>query len=118
MHSSASWETSCSSVCAEAAEAVPKTHASARMPTAISARTRTGGPPLTRDDEREHEAEERERLGERDAQEHRGADHAGGLGLTGHGSDGVTHHDADADTRTDRSTAVDDATADCREPFD
>ena len=38
------------------------------------------------DDEREDEAEERERLGEGDAEEHGGADHAGGLGLAGHGA--------------------------------
>ena len=60
----------------------------------------------------------RERFGERDAQEHRGADHAGGLGLAGHGSDGVTHHDADADARPDGGAAIDDAAADGGEPFD
>ena len=35
------------------------------------------------------EADERERFGEGDTQEHRGANHAGSLGLTSHGLDGL-----------------------------
>ena len=38
------------------------------------------------DDEREDEAEQGEGFGEGDAEEHGGADHAGGLGLAGHGA--------------------------------
>jgi hypothetical protein len=38
--------------------------------------------------------------------------------LARHGTDGVTHHDADADARPDGRTAVDDAAAYGREPFD
>ena len=70
---------------------------------------------LTRDDEGEDEAEERERLGEGDAEEHGGAHHAGGLGLAGHGGDGVADHEADADAGADGGAAVDDAGADGRE---
>ena len=67
---------------------------------------------LARDDEREDEAEQSEGLGERDAEEHRGAHHAGRLGLAGHGRDGVADDEADADAGADGRAAVDDATAD------
>src|SRR5687767_12961476 len=65
-----------------------------------------------RDDEREDEAEQRECLGEGDAEEHGGAHHACGLGLAGHGGDGVADDDADADAGADGGAAVDDASAD------
>src|SRR5262249_2944070 len=70
---------------------------------------------LARDDEREDEAEERERFGEGDAEEHGRADHGGGFGLAGHRGDGVAHHDADADAGADGRAAVDDAPTDGRE---
>src|SRR5438309_2225283 len=69
------------------------------------------------DDEGEDEPEEGEGLGEGDAQEHRRAGHAGRLGLTGHGRDGIAHDDADADARPDGGAAVDDPTPDGGEPF-
>src|SRR4051794_31036597 len=65
-----------------------------------------------RDDEGKHEAEERERFGERDAEEHGRADHAGRLRLAGHRRDGVADDQPDADARADGRAAVDDATAD------
>src|SRR5436190_20427908 len=70
---------------------------------------------LTGDDEGEHEPEQGQCLGEGDAEEHRGARHTGGLGLAGHGGDGVADDDADADARPDGGAAVDDASADSRE---
>ena len=73
---------------------------------------------LARDDEREDEAEQSEGLGERDAQEHRGAHHAGRLGLASHGRDGVADDEADADAGADGRAAVDDAAADGREALD
>ena len=48
----------------------------------------------------------RQRLGERDAKEHRRSNHAGSLRLTRHRLDGVAGHDADADPRADGSEAV------------
>src|SRR6478609_6226016 len=64
-------------------------------------------PPLALGEEEEHEAEQRERLGERDTEEHRGADRALHLGLAGHRLDRVADHEADArgavhDAGTDR----------------
>ena len=73
---------------------------------------------LAGDDEGEDEAEERQGLGEGDAEEHGRADHAGGLGLAGHGRDGVADHDADADAGADGGAAVDDAATDGREAVD
>ena len=70
------------------------------------------------DEDEDHEPDEGERLGEGDAEEHRGADHAGGLGLAGHGGDGVTDDDADADARADGGEAVDEAGADGRQAVD
>ena len=64
------------------------------------------------EDEGEHEAEERERFGERDAEEHGRSHHAGRFGLAGHRGDGVADHDADADARADGRAAVDDASTD------
>src|SRR5215831_17584630 len=92
------------------------------MPTiAISARMRVRTvPPVrvsARDDERENEAEQRERLGERDSEEHRGAHRARRLGLARHRGDGVADHEADADAGADGSGAVDDASTDRGEPL-
>src|SRR3712207_93996 len=67
------------------------------------------------DDEAQDEPEERERLGERDAQEHRGADHARRLGLARHGLDGLADEEADADAGADRGEAVHEALADRRD---
>src|SRR5687768_11782159 len=77
-----------------------------------------GSPPSAGHDEREDEAEQGERLGEGDAQEHGGAHHAGGLGLAGHGADGVADDEADADAGADGSAAVDDASTDGGEALD
>src|SRR4029077_15009078 len=60
----------------------------------------------------DHEADERERFGEGDAEEHRGADHAGRFGLTGHGLDGLTDEEADADAGADGRQAVGETGAD------
>ena len=67
------------------------------------------------DDEREDEAEERERLGERDAEEHRRSHGAGRLGLAGHRGDRVTDDQTDADAGADGGAAVDDASTDGRQ---
>src|SRR5712692_6567302 len=68
--------------------------------------------PLALGEEEEHEPEQGERLGERDTEEHRGADRALHLGLTGHALDGAGDHEADTDARADGGRAVDDAGAD------
>ena len=60
---------------------------------------------LLQEDE-DDEADEGQRLGEGNAEEHRRLDLAGGLGLTGHGLDGVAEDDADADAGTDGGEAV------------
>src|SRR5438552_15947076 len=65
-----------------------------------------------RDDEGQHEPEERERLGERDAEEHGRADHARRLRLARHRGDGISDDEADTDAGADRRAAVDDAAAD------
>src|ERR1700736_6693663 len=57
------------------------------------------------------EPDQGERLGERDTEEHRRAGHTCGLGLAGHGSDGVPDDDADADARPDGSRAIADTGA-------
>ena len=49
---------------------------------------------LSLDDERERDAEQRERLDQTDADEHRGADLTRVLGLTRHGLDGLADQDA------------------------
>ena len=45
-------------------------------------------------------------LGERDAEEHRGPDHAGGFGLASHGLDGVAGNDADPNSRANGGETV------------
>ena len=61
------------------------------------------------EEDEDHEADEGEGLGEGDAEEHGGAHHAGGLGLAGHGLDGLADEVADADARADGGEAVGDA---------
>src|SRR4051794_722369 len=86
--------------------------------TAISARMRfRTTPPSAGDDEREDESEQRERLGERDPEEHRGSDGAGRLGLARQGGDRVADAQADADAGADGGAAVDDASTDRRQPL-
>src|SRR5215472_12610708 len=58
------------------------------------------------EDERRHEADQSERLGEREADPHVQRDAAGGLGLPGHGLDRVAEHQADADARADGGETV------------
>src|SRR4029077_13205530 len=58
------------------------------------------------EDERRHEADQGERLGEREADPHVQRDAAGGLWLPGHGLDRVTEHQADADARADGGETV------------
>src|SRR6516165_2901550 len=60
------------------------------------------------EDERRHEADQGERLGEREADPHVQRDAAGGLGLPGHGLDRVPEHQADADAGADGGQAVGD----------
>src|SRR6478736_1856338 len=87
--------------------------------TAMSARMRVRTvPPVrdsARDDERKDESEERERLGEGDAEEHRGSHGARRLRLTRHGRNRVTDHQTDADAGTDRGASVNDASTDSGE---
>src|SRR5574341_341190 len=64
------------------------------------------------DDERKDETEQGECLYERDAEEHRGPDHAGGLGLASHGLDGLADEEADADAGADGGEPVDQTLAD------
>ena len=95
---------------AKTSRSVPTTASSTRMrvrTVLLAVRVSAG------DDEGEHEPEERERFGERDAEEHGRADDAGRLGLARHRGDGVADHEADADAGADRGAAVDDAAADC-----
>src|SRR4249920_1828107 len=77
-----------------------------------AARTPCMTAPSALGEEEEDEPEQRERLGERDTEEHRGADRSGHLGLAGHGRDGVPHHDADADARANGRGTVNDACTD------
>jgi hypothetical protein len=51
-------------------------------------------------------AEERQRLDDGDADEHRGPDHAGRLGLAGHRLDGLADQDAQPDARAESRQAV------------
>src|SRR5205807_7224088 len=92
----------------------PTTNTVTAMPsTAVSARMRFRTfAPSAGDDEREDETEQRERLGERDPEEHRRAHGAGRLRLTRHGGDRVTDHQTDADAGADGGAAVDDASTD------
>src|SRR3546814_10049309 len=57
-------------------------------------------------EEEDHEADEGQGLHEGDAEEHRGPDHAGGLGLAGHGLDGLADQVADADAGAQGPDAV------------
>src|SRR5690606_16868527 len=59
-------------------------------------------------EEEQHEPDQGERLREGHTDEHVRADHAGCLGLAGHGLHGVTGNDADADSGADGSQAVSD----------
>src|SRR5215831_5549423 len=70
--------------------------------------------PPSRDDERQHEPEERQRLDQPDPDEHRAANHPGCLGLPGHGLDRLAHEDADPDPRSDGREPVYQASADRR----
>src|SRR2546423_5037961 len=63
---------------------------------AANSRYRTYSPLALREEE-EHEAEQRQRLGERDTEEHGGAHRALHLGLSRHRGDGGTDDVADAD---------------------
>src|SRR5689334_6434424 len=60
------------------------------------------------EDEGNDQAEQRQHLTEREAQEHVGADDRHGLGLTGHGLDGVTEDQTDADAGADGGETVGD----------
>src|ERR1700733_5029855 len=60
----------------------------------------------SRQDERRDEADEGERLGQREADPHELLDAAAGLGLAGHGLDRVAEDQADADARADGGEAV------------
>ena len=62
--------------------------------------------PLALGEEEEHEPEQRQRLGERDTEEHGGADRALHLGLAGYALDRAGDHEADADARADGRGAV------------
>src|SRR5450756_2665474 len=65
-----------------------------------------GQPSSGCEDERRHEADQGQRLGQREADPHVKRDTAGGLRLPGHGLDGVTEDQADADTGADGREAV------------
>src|SRR5258707_14144763 len=92
------------------------------MPTTpITARMRVRTvPPVrvsARDDERENEAEERERLGERDPEEHRGSHGSGRLGVAVHSGDDVADHQADAVAVADGGGAAHDSSTDLDQPL-
>src|ERR1022692_723288 len=59
-----------------------------------------------REDERDDDPDQGERLGEGEPDVHIGADHPGGLGLAGHGLDTVSEDQADADAGADGREAV------------
>src|ERR1700759_3954627 len=61
------------------------------------------------EDERGHEADQCERLGQREADPHVQRDASGGLRLPGHGLDRVAEDQADADARADGREAVSDS---------
>src|SRR5262245_28339568 len=58
------------------------------------------------DEERDGDADQRQRLGQRETDPHVGGDPARGLRLPCHGLDGVPEDQADADARPDRGQAV------------
>src|SRR5690349_16173151 len=94
---------------ADATDGTPTTKrtASTSPPTIVRTRIVMGSLFLGElDEDEDDETDQGERLGEGDAQEHRGADHARGLGLAGHGGDRVAHDDADADTGSDGGETV------------
>src|SRR3954469_12233947 len=68
---------------------------------------------LEAEEDEDDEADQGERLGEGDAEEHRRADHAGSLRLAGHGLDRLADQVADADARADGRQAVGEAGRDC-----
>ena len=57
-------------------------------------------------EEEEDEPDQCERLRECDSQEHRGANHAGSLGLAGHRLDRRSGDEADTDARADGREAI------------
>src|SRR5579859_1476269 len=63
---------------------------------------------LILEDERGYEADERERLGQREPDPHVQRDAPGGLGLAGHRLDRVAEHEPDTDARADSREAVTD----------
>src|SRR5215470_2496586 len=65
-----------------------------------------GARPLVVEDERHHETDERERLGQREPDVHVGPDQAGGLRLPGHGLHAVPEDQADADAGADGRETV------------
>jgi hypothetical protein len=73
---------------------------------------------LRQEKDEDHETDQGKRFGESDSQEHRGTDHAGRLGLTGHGRDGVAYNGTDADARADGGKAIAEASADGLEAFE
>src|ERR1700684_4357767 len=62
---------------------------------------------LLGNEERDGDTDQRERLGECEADPHVSGDPAGRLGLAGHGLDRVPEHQADADAGADGREAVD-----------
>src|SRR6516165_3966904 len=58
------------------------------------------------EDERHHETDKRERLGQREPDVHVGPDQSGGFRLPGHGLHAVTEDQADADAGADGREAV------------
>src|SRR3954453_15740741 len=71
---------------------------------------KTTAPPL--DDERERDAEQRERLDQADADEHRGADLTGVFGVASHCLDRLADQDPQPDAGTDRGQTDDEPLAD------
>src|SRR5580765_784032 len=67
---------------------------------------------LPSDDERERDAEQRQRLDQTDADEHGGANLVRVLRLTRHGLDGLADQDAEADPRADRGESDHETLAD------
>ena len=91
--------------CADAARRTRATSrtASSRCERAVGSRMVASSAPARKND---HEADQGEGLDEGDAEEHGGAHHAGGLGLAGHGLDGLADQVADADAGADGAEAV------------
>src|SRR5690606_33690162 len=113
MHSSLAWSSSASPSpsWALAGLANPSTARTA-IPSAASSsklllrRMVRSTPASALAEEEDDEADERQRLDEGDAEEHGRADHAGRLGLAGHGLDRLAHEVADADAGADGAEAV------------